>query len=91
MSVDCAKFPLKYFDMVLHQVFLPLLSNNNITFGSHSNEKIIEILHRFTGNLEVIAGHAEVGYIYSDVIRGKQIKAVIQYTISVLLKPSRVV
>ncbi|XP_077155311.1 uncharacterized protein LOC143817709 [Ranitomeya variabilis] len=59
MSVDCAKFPLKYFDTVLHQVFLPLLSNGSITVGSHSTEKIIEILYRFTGNLEVIAGHAE--------------------------------
>ncbi|XP_069829066.1 uncharacterized protein [Dendropsophus ebraccatus] len=59
MLVDCAKFPLKYFDTVLHQVFLPLLSSDNITVRSHSTDKIIEILHRFTGNLEVIAGHAE--------------------------------
>ncbi|XP_075707241.1 uncharacterized protein LOC142741794 [Rhinoderma darwinii] len=59
ISVDCAKFPLKYFDMVLHQVFLPLLSNENITDGSHSNDKIVEILHRLTGNLEVVAGYAE--------------------------------
>ncbi|XP_056412427.1 uncharacterized protein LOC130355786 isoform X2 [Hyla sarda] len=59
MSVDCAKFPLKYFDTVLHQVFLPLLSSDSITVRSQSTDKIIEILHRFTGNLEVIAGHAE--------------------------------
>ncbi|XP_040278224.1 dynein beta chain, flagellar outer arm-like [Bufo bufo] len=59
ISVDCAKFPLRYFDSVLHQVFLPLLSNDSITVESHSTDKIIEILHRFTGNLEVIAGHAE--------------------------------
>ncbi|XP_075192459.1 uncharacterized protein LOC142291659 [Anomaloglossus baeobatrachus] len=59
MSMDCDKFPLKYFDMVLHQVFLPLFSNGNIIVGSHSTEKIIEVLHRFTANLEVIAGHTE--------------------------------
>ncbi|KAG8587471.1 hypothetical protein GDO81_005673 [Engystomops pustulosus] len=59
MSVDCAKFPLKYFDMVLHQIFLPLLSNDHITLSSHSTDRIIEILHRLTGNLEVMAGHAE--------------------------------
>ncbi|XP_075119220.1 uncharacterized protein LOC142194092 [Leptodactylus fuscus] len=59
ISVDCAKFPLKYFDMVLHQVFLPLLSNDNITVGSYSTDKIIEILYRFIGNLEIMTGHVE--------------------------------
>ncbi|XP_075053831.1 uncharacterized protein LOC142139871 [Mixophyes fleayi] len=59
MSVDCAKFPLKYFDTVLHQVYLPLLCIDNSTIGTYSTDKIIDILHRFTGNLEVIAGHAE--------------------------------
>ncbi|KAM4702001.1 uncharacterized protein O3C94_002925 [Discoglossus pictus] len=60
ITVDCAKFPLKYIDMVLHQVYLPLLCNDNMMAGKDlSTDKIIDILHRFTGNLEVMAGHAE--------------------------------
>ncbi|XP_018424228.1 PREDICTED: dynein beta chain, flagellar outer arm-like [Nanorana parkeri] len=59
ISVDCDKLPLKYFDGLLHQVYLPLLSNNNATGGTYSNDKIIDVLHRFTGSLEVIAGHAQ--------------------------------
>ncbi|KAM4795913.1 dynein axonemal heavy chain 9-like [Rhinophrynus dorsalis] len=60
ISVDCAQFPLKYFDMVLHQIYLPLLCNDNVMGGRTPNtDKIIDILHRFTGNLEIIAGHAE--------------------------------
>ncbi|XP_053561397.1 uncharacterized protein LOC128652486 [Bombina bombina] len=60
ITVDCAKLPLKYIDMVLHQVYLPLLCNDNIMAGKAlSTDKIIDILHRFMGNLAVMAGHAE--------------------------------
>ncbi|XP_063809812.1 uncharacterized protein LOC135027842 isoform X3 [Pseudophryne corroboree] len=60
ISVDCAKFPLKYFDTVLHQVYLPLLlCTDNTASGTYTTDKIIDILHRFTGSLEVIAGHVE--------------------------------
>ncbi|XP_053311944.1 dynein axonemal heavy chain 9-like [Spea bombifrons] len=60
ISVDCAKFPLTYINMVLHQVYLPLLCNDSVMAGAQfSADKIIDILHKFTGNLEIIAGHAE--------------------------------
>ncbi|KAM8977325.1 uncharacterized protein RCH25_043181 [Pelodytes ibericus] len=60
ISVDCTEDPMKYIDMVLHQVYLPLLCNDRVMAGtSFSAEKLIDIVHRFTGNLEVIAGHAE--------------------------------
>ncbi|KAJ1184780.1 hypothetical protein NDU88_001583 [Pleurodeles waltl] len=64
ITVDCTKFPLRYIGQVLHQVYLPLLcADSGISNSSaYSAEKIMDILHRFTGNLEVIAGHSE-GFI----------------------------
>ncbi|KAE8625049.1 hypothetical protein XENTR_v10006145 [Xenopus tropicalis] len=60
LCVDCARFPLKYFDAVLHQVYLPLLCNDSVTAGeTFVADKLIDLLHRFAGNLEVLAGHAE--------------------------------
>ncbi|XP_018102433.1 dynein beta chain, flagellar outer arm [Xenopus laevis] len=60
LCVDCARFPLKYFDTILHQVYLPLLCNDGVIAGETiSADKVIDLLHRFSGNLEVLAGHAE--------------------------------
>ncbi|KAM9320087.1 uncharacterized protein PAF06_004553 [Gastrophryne carolinensis] len=59
MSVDCDRLPVKYFDSLFHQVYLPLLSHNNTIDGAQYTDKIIDILHKVTGNLEVIAGHTE--------------------------------
>ncbi|XP_069470025.1 uncharacterized protein [Ambystoma mexicanum] len=61
ITVDCTKFPLRYIGQVLHQVYLPLLCLDNgiSNNGTFSSDRIMDILHRFTGNLEVIAGHSE--------------------------------
>uniref|UniRef100_A0A8C5WK28 Dynein heavy chain n=1 Tax=Leptobrachium leishanense TaxID=445787 RepID=A0A8C5WK28_9ANUR len=60
ICMDCAKFPLQYIDLVLHQVYLPLLCNDSVMAGTPCNsDRIIDILHRFTGNLEIIAGQVE--------------------------------
>lgn len=62
IAVDCDRLPLKYFNSLLHQVYLPLLTNNSVAGGIYSNDKIIDLLHKFTGSLEVIGGLAQVSY-----------------------------
>ncbi|XP_068122143.1 uncharacterized protein [Hyperolius riggenbachi] len=59
MSLDCDTLPLKYFDTLLHQVYLPLLSNSNVAGGAYNSDKIIDNLYKFTGSMEVMSGHTK--------------------------------
>ncbi|XP_043910785.1 dynein beta chain, flagellar outer arm-like [Protopterus annectens] len=61
VTIDCAKTPLKHLDLLLHQVYLPLLCTDvALSRGSTASmDKLVDVLHKFTGEVDVIEGLVE--------------------------------
>ncbi|GFO25147.1 dynein beta chain, flagellar outer arm [Plakobranchus ocellatus] len=58
---DSSNVPLEHLELTIREVFLPLLSTNNMTLASASGsgDKVMDILHRLMAAVEVTQGHVE--------------------------------
>ncbi|GFS27875.1 dynein beta chain, flagellar outer arm [Elysia marginata] len=58
---DSSNVPLDHLEMTIREVFLPLLSTNNLSLASASGQgdKVMDILHRLMAAVEVTQGHVE--------------------------------
>ena len=59
---DSSNVPLDHLEMTIREVFLPLLSTNNLSLASAAGngDKVMDILHRLMAAVEVTQGHVEV-------------------------------
>jgi dynein heavy chain len=57
---DCDTTALAQLDLLAREVYLPLLCTDGmLTYGGVSADKLMDILHRMMGNVEVTEGHVE--------------------------------
>ncbi|XP_066552369.1 uncharacterized protein LOC136718518 [Amia ocellicauda] len=59
---EYSKNPLKHMDLLMHQVFMPVLCGESALTGALdvNADKLLDTSHRFLGQLEMIRGHIKV-------------------------------
>ncbi|XP_041092529.1 dynein beta chain, flagellar outer arm-like [Polyodon spathula] len=61
MVLDTSKNPLKHMELLLHQVYMPLLCGDSAmthTLGLNA-DRLLDVSHRLMGQLEMIRGHVK--------------------------------
>ena len=58
--LDCTNIPLEHVELIIREVYLPLLCTNQQNLASSGGDKVMDVLHRLMSVVEVSQGHAEV-------------------------------
>lgn len=58
--LDCTNIPLEHLELIIREVYLPLLCTNQQNLTTTGGDKVMDVLHRLMSVVEVSQGHAEV-------------------------------
>ncbi|KAL3885754.1 hypothetical protein ACJMK2_025795 [Sinanodonta woodiana] len=57
--IDCADVPLEHLELVVREVYLPMLCTNQANLASAGGDKIMDVLHRLMSVVEITQGHVD--------------------------------
>ncbi|XP_069118815.1 uncharacterized protein [Argopecten irradians] len=63
--VDCTDVPLEHLELIVREVYLPLLCTNQSNLAAAGGDKVMDVLHRLMSIVEVSQGHVEGRIILS--------------------------
>ncbi|XP_052060514.1 uncharacterized protein LOC127700861 isoform X4 [Mytilus californianus] len=63
--LDCTNIPLEHLELIIREVYLPLLCTNQQNLTTTGGDKVMDVLHRLMSVVEVSQGHAEGRIILS--------------------------
>ena len=62
--IDCTDIPLEHLEMLVREVYLPLLCTNQSNIAAAGGDKVLDVLHRLMSIVEISQGHVEVTVIF---------------------------
>ncbi|XP_052258855.1 uncharacterized protein LOC127863384 isoform X2 [Dreissena polymorpha] len=63
--IDCTNVPLEHLELVVREVYLPLMCTNQSVMSSTGGDKVLDVLHRLMSSVEITQGHVEGRIILS--------------------------
>ena len=61
--IDCTNVPLEHLELVVREVYLPLMCTNQSVMTTSGGDKVMDVLHRLMSTVETTQGHVEVGIL----------------------------
>ena len=58
--IDCTNVPLEHLELVVREVYLPLMCTNQSVMTNTGGDKVMDVLHRLMSAVEITQGHVEV-------------------------------
>lgn len=58
--IDCTNIPLEHLELVVREVYLPLMCTNQSVMNNTGGDKVMDVLHRLMSTVEITQGHVEV-------------------------------
>ena len=58
--IDCTNVPLEHLELVVREVYLPLMCTNQSVMTTSGGDKVMDVLHRLMSIVETTQGHVEV-------------------------------
>jgi len=66
--IDCTNVPLEHLELVVREVYLPLMCTNQSVMSNTGGDKVMDVLHRLMSSVEITQGHVEVIWIFLNKI-----------------------
>ena len=63
--IDCTNVPLEHLELIVREVYLPLMCTNQSVMSTSGGDKVMDVLHRLMSTVEVTQGHVEVSCCYN--------------------------
>lgn len=58
--IDCTNIPLEHLELIVREVYLPLMCTNQSVMSTTGGDKVMDVLHRLMSAVEITQGHVEV-------------------------------
>ncbi|XP_053409232.1 uncharacterized protein LOC123561373 isoform X4 [Mercenaria mercenaria] len=63
--IDCTNIPLEHLELIVREVYLPLMCTNQSVMSTTGGDKVMDVLHRLMSAVEITQGHVEGRIILS--------------------------
>ena len=70
--IDCTNIPLEHLELIVREVYLPLMCTNQSVMSSTGGDKVMDVLHRLMSAVEITQGHVEV-FIKLGIVLSKTV------------------
>ena len=61
-SAECSTSPLAHLDLVMQEVYLPLMisSTSSSSGHTHMGDQLLDLLHRISSSMQITHGYSQV-------------------------------